>query len=200
MRALDHPTPRSVTGDLLPLGCLLAARLDVGGVTPVAQQLSHVWVVIPLVRTQVLSVPPRGSRPLDASALRGLLNESLVARVGAADRYTQGDAGAIGRQGALGPRLGPTGGIRPGSPHNGALPIAPSRYYHAQGFPFEKPGERVMLIVPSATPREIAFRYPTRGAKSTPTNPPGSPKAVLGGRGHADAANLRKGIGFPVHQ
>lgn len=98
MRAIRHPTPDSITGDLLPLRFLVATRLDVGGVSQLAEQPSHVRVALPLSAHRFCFLRGVGFRPIDRNALQGLRNQLLVMRVGATDRHAQRDTRTLGKR------------------------------------------------------------------------------------------------------
>src|SRR6267142_1837477 len=111
MRALDHPAPGSVAGNLLSWLALDSAGRNVRGVSPEIHQVANVRVVVALVHAQVLLGPrrPRGHQVVEGSA-----DQFLVMPIGAVDRQRQGHAGAVGERGTLGAALAPVGRVFPG--------------------------------------------------------------------------------------
>lgn len=113
MCSLDDPSSTAVPGDLLLAVCFFAACLDVGGVSPVADYLPNIRVVVAFIHANVLRLLGSGLGTFDCQGFQRRLDEPFIMRVGAGDRHTQRDSGAIGKHASLGSSFGPIRWIWP---------------------------------------------------------------------------------------
>ncbi len=117
---------------------LLAARalMQVQGGSELLGQGTRLVLVEALAGAEVLRAPARRLGARDRDRLDAPAHRLSVIAVRTVDHRPEGDAAAVGQQGALASALAPVGGVEAGfPPPGGALPIAPASANHVQPIP-----------------------------------------------------------------
>src|SRR4051794_31469144 len=162
MRPLYDPSSSTIAGQRAASFAFLPPRFDVGRVSPVRDQLTHVVVVVAFVGAEVLGSRCSGNGALDGHAVERGFKQPLVVRVGRFAGDPVRDARAVGQDRSFHARLRSIGRIWTGFfPRPAALWSSPRR---CSGSPTECPSNRRTPRATCATAGE------TRRAWSTAEN------------------------------
>lgn len=138
--AFDDPAAGALPG--LPGFCFFAPAPDMGRVAVGRDDFAHLLAIIARVQAQVLLGPgrrPRGSGLLHGGRLahQCAFHQFHIVPVGPVKHQADGNALGLGLQAALGPALGPVGGVGAGFFPPRAAPCVANRRVH----PIPSPGQ-----------------------------------------------------------
>ena len=114
IRPLDHPAPGGMPRLRPGRRPVFAAPRRVNGVAARCGRLPRLRVVEAFVSTQMLRLPPRGTRPWDDDAVEGGLRARHVVAIGGAQHHAQRHPALIADHVPFGALFAAVGGIGPG--------------------------------------------------------------------------------------